>query len=52
MLRLKDREWMDGYEDEYQKIEILTQTKMKIESYKQRGMNFFTKFFKNHHRED
>jgi len=40
------REWMKVYEDEHQKIEVLTQTEKKIESYKQRGMNFFRTFFK------
>jgi GMP synthase-like glutamine amidotransferase len=42
------REWMKVYEDEHQKIEVLTQTEKKIESYRQRGMNFFRTFFKPH----
>lgn len=40
------REWMEAYEDEHRKIEILTQTERKIERYKQKGMTFFRTFFK------
>lgn len=42
------REWMEVYEDGYEKTEILTQTERNIGSYKKRGMNFFAKFFENH----
>lgn len=45
------REWLKADEDGDEKIEILTQTERKIGSNKRRGMNFFTIFFKNHHRE-
>jgi GMP synthase-like glutamine amidotransferase len=40
------QEWMKAYEDENQKIEILTRTERVIESYKQRGMNFLKNFFR------
>jgi len=42
------REWLEADGDEHQKLEILTQTEKTIESYKQRGMNFFRTFFETH----
>jgi len=42
------REWLEADEDGNEKAEILIQTEKKIESYKQRGMNFFRTFFETH----
>lgn len=42
------RQWMEVYENEDEKTEILTQTERKIGSSKKRGMNLFTKFFESH----
>ena len=48
------REWMETYKEEFEgsqppllsKIKILTDTEIKIEPYKKRGMRFLKKFFK------
>ncbi|MBM4338499.1 MAG: type 1 glutamine amidotransferase [Deltaproteobacteria bacterium] len=42
------RDWLEADEDGDKKPQILIQTERKIESYKQRGMNFFRTFFEAH----
>jgi hypothetical protein len=48
------REWMETYEEEFRgsqplllsKLKILSDTELKIEPYKKRGMRFLKNFFK------